>query len=278
VVEGGPIVAMPKRVRIDTDAACGQGRTTDPDDCLAILLLARTPGVEIASVSTVFGNASLDSTDRTTRALVAMLGRENLGAPPPVYRGSAGPVGADDPAAPAPAHAALREALAEGPLTLLALGPLTNLAAALQDRPDLRPNVAQLVAVTGRRPGQLFHPAEGAGGGILFGHGPVFRDLNFDLDRAAASSVLAMRPPTTLVPYDAGRRLGLTGADLDHLEARGAAAAWVASSPGTRTSAGTGSTRSTCSRAPTSSSPASSAARARHGPGRQGPGALAPHL
>jgi inosine-uridine nucleoside N-ribohydrolase len=229
VVEGGPTVTMPRRVWIDTDAACGQGRTTDPDDCFAILLLARTPGVEIAGISTVFGNAPLDVTDRTTRTLVAMLGREGPGVLPPVYRGSAGPVGADGSVGPAPAHAALREALEEGPLTLLALGPLTNLAAALRDRPDLRPNVARLVAVMGRRPGHLFHPAEGAGGGILFGHGPVFRDLNFDLDRAAASSVLATRPPTTLVPYDAGRRLGLTGADLDRLEAHGGAAAWAAS-------------------------------------------------
>ena len=60
VVERGPVVSMPERIWIDTDAACGHSRTTDPDDCLAIVLLARTPGVEIAGISTVFGNAPLD--------------------------------------------------------------------------------------------------------------------------------------------------------------------------------------------------------------------------
>jgi hypothetical protein len=59
LVERGPIVSMPDRIWIDTDAACGHSRTTDPDDCLAILLLARTPGVAIAGISTVFGNTPL---------------------------------------------------------------------------------------------------------------------------------------------------------------------------------------------------------------------------
>src|SRR3546814_931153 len=81
----------------------------------------------------------------------------------------------------------------------------------------------------GRWPGHLFHPAEGAGDGILFGHGPVFRDFNFEKDRAAATLVLGMRLPTTLVPYDAARNLSLTGADLARMEADGGAAAWVAS-------------------------------------------------
>ena len=40
---GGPVVALPRRIWIDTDAACGHARTADPDDCLAILLLARSP-------------------------------------------------------------------------------------------------------------------------------------------------------------------------------------------------------------------------------------------
>lgn len=32
-----PITAAPVRVWIDTDAACGQGQRTDPDDCFAIM-------------------------------------------------------------------------------------------------------------------------------------------------------------------------------------------------------------------------------------------------
>jgi hypothetical protein len=101
-------------------------------------------------------------------------------------------------------------------------------AAALAERPDLRANVARLVAVMGRRPGHLFHPAEGAGGGILFGHGPVLRDFNFDQDRQAATTVIAMGLPTTLVPYEVARQVMLGDADLGRMDAAGNPAAWVA--------------------------------------------------
>jgi inosine-uridine nucleoside N-ribohydrolase len=224
LVAGGPAVDMPRRVWIDTDAACGHGRRVDPDDCLAILLLAKTPGIEIVGISTVHGNAPLATTDRTARELVALLD----GIEAPVYRGSAAPLG-DDRSAEAPAHDALRSALSAGPLTILALGPLTNIAAALEGRPGLAANVGRLVAVMGRRPGHLFHPAEGRGsGGILFGHGPVFTDFNFAEDPEAAAAVVAMRLPATLVPYAAARELILDRSDLDRIAAAGPAGAWVA--------------------------------------------------
>ncbi|HET8624646.1 MAG TPA: nucleoside hydrolase [Gemmatimonadales bacterium] len=216
VVEGGPPITLARRVWVDTDAACGAGRTTDPDDCYAILLLARSPGVELVGISTVAGNAPLPETDRITRELMARVALE-AETSVPVHRG--GPAAA----------AALRRALAVGPLTLVALGPFTNLATALGGEPALRANVARLVAVMGRRPGHLFHPAEGQGkGGILFGHGPVFSDFNFEQDQAAAIRVLGMQPPTTLVPYDAARQLMITESDVARLREAGGAAAWVA--------------------------------------------------
>lgn len=227
VVESGPVVRMPTRVWIDTDAACGHSRTTDPDDCLALSLLAQAPSIKIVGISTVFGNAPLDVTDRTTRDLVAKLRAAGADVPA-VYRGSAGPVSAGEPESLQPGHAALRRALEDGPLTLLALGPLTNIAKALEGSPDLQARVGRLIAVMGRRPGHLFHPAEGKGDGILFGHGPVFRDFNFDKDRTAATSVLAMQLPTTLIPYQAARDVSLTGDDLTMLEALDGTTAWSA--------------------------------------------------
>lgn len=224
VVAGGPAVSMPQRLWVDADAACGQGRTTDPDDCFALLLLARADETEIAGVSTVFGNAPLPVTDRVAGELLARLRREGTEAPR-IHRGSAEPLVGTRAE---PAHEALRAALAQGPLTILALGPLTNVAAALRGRPDLQSNVARLVTVMGRRPGHLFHPGEGAGRGMLRGHGPVFRDFNFDKDREAARVVLAMGLPITLVPYAAAREMHLTAADLDQLERQGGTSAWVA--------------------------------------------------
>ena len=76
VVKGGPPITLARRVWVDTDAACGAGRTTDPDDCYAILLLARSPGIELVGISTVAGNAPLPETDRITRELMARVALE----------------------------------------------------------------------------------------------------------------------------------------------------------------------------------------------------------
>lgn len=223
VLENGPEVELPRRIWIDTDAACGLTRRTDPDDCFALMLMAGLTDVKIAGISTVFGNADLRETDEVTRALADKLERD--GRPlPPVLRGAAGPVQtATD------ARDGLRRALANGPLTILALGPLTNIAAALKNRPDLRNNVARIVAVMGRRPGHIFHPSEGNGAGIFLGHGPVFRDFNFDKDRRAATELLAMDLPVSLIPYDAARTINLTGRDLERLSRAGAVGPWIAS-------------------------------------------------
>ncbi len=185
---------FPRRVWIDTDAACGHAPRTDPDDCFALALLARE-NIEIAGISTVAGNAPREVVEATTRALLSQL------------------------RLPIPSEGGLERALREGPLPILALGPLTNLAAVLEKNPQLKRNVARLIAVMGRRPGHIFHPAEGAGGGMLFGHGPVFRDFNFALDPLAVRQSLAAGVPVSLVPYDAARSVELTAADLNRLTA-----------------------------------------------------------
>ena len=196
----------PRRIWIDADAACGHSPRTDPDDCLALLSLVQHAARRIVGVSAVAGNAPLDITERTAQALLTKLGA---------------------PAAMRRPHE-LRQALEAGPLTIVALGPLTNIAAALQGHPQLTPKVERVIAVMGRRPGHLFHPAEGAGGGMLLGHGPVFSDFNFAQDPQAAAKVLALDIPLTLIPYDAARHAEIRAADLDRLAARGGAHAWVA--------------------------------------------------
>lgn len=198
----GPSSAAPEQgaVWIDTDAACGAGPRVDPDDCFALLLMLKSRA-HIAGVSAVAGNASLQSVDATVREL-----------------------------APASLKSVeeLRRALKNGPLTILALGPLTNIAAALRDRPRLALNVKRLIVVMGRREGHLFHPSEGHGHGMLFGHGPVFRDFKYAQDRRAAAAILRLGVPITMVPYDAARHILLTQADVDALARAGGAAAWVA--------------------------------------------------
>jgi inosine-uridine nucleoside N-ribohydrolase len=216
----------PERIWIDSDAACGAGARVDPDDCLAILYLGLQDGIRIAGLSTVFGNAVLEQTDRTARRLAALLAEQG-GAFVPVHRGAATPLG-DRAAGPTEATTALHDALSAGRLTLLALGPLTNLAAALDARPDLRDRVERIIAVMGRRPGHIFHPSENSGSGSFLGHGPIFRDFNVIQDTEAVERVVEMDVPLVLVPYDAATAVEIDRATLDRLAATGPAGRWVA--------------------------------------------------
>ena len=224
LVSGGPEQPPPGRIWIDTDAACGAADRADPDDCFAILWLV-LQRAEIAGVSTSFGNASGDVVTERLAALSAKMVEDGLPVLP-VFRGYGEP--RDPGAVMPPGVTALRTALEAGPLTILALGPLTNIAAALGGRPDLYGNVSRIVSVMGHQPGHLFHPTEGDGAGAILGHGPIFRDLNFSSDPDAAGAVLAMNLPVTLIPYDAARRTLVTGPDLDLLASRSRSHAWVA--------------------------------------------------
>jgi len=214
--------ARPDRIWIDTDPACGNGPRSDPDDCLALRMLARADGIELTGVSTVFGNAGIEVTDRIARDLAARLAASGYPLPD-IVRGAAAATDTDTEA-----HAALANALASGRMTILALGPLTNIAAALRAEPSLADRVDRIVAVMGQHPGHLFHPSEGRGDGVLFGHGPIFSDLNFRKDPKAVSFLLSTDVPITLIPYEAARDVMVTSEDLDRIAATDAAGAWVA--------------------------------------------------
>lgn len=226
LLPGGPKVAPMDRIWIDTDAACGATPRTDPDDCLAILWLASRKA-DIVGISTSFGNASGEVVQARLAALATQMKRSGLPVPP-IHHGHARPPSRE--AAQPPGLHALRTALESGPLTILALGPLTNIAAALEGRPDRHRNVTRIVAVMGHQPGHLFHPTEGKGRNALFGHGPIFPDLNLTADPASVPPILAMRLPITLIPYDAARTTLITAADLDTLALYSPAHRWVARS------------------------------------------------
>ena len=223
----GAYAVTAQRVWIDTDAACGASRTTDPDDCLALLALLKARGLRVVGVSTIFGNAPIEVTDRTTRDLIDQLAAEGFSIPP-VYRGRDTSRTVADAVVPTLAENAIREALAEAPMVIVALGPLTNIAAVLRSHPELATQVQQIIAVMGQQPGHVFHPAEGGTARMLFGHGPVFQDFNFAKDRSAVTELLSLKLPMTWVPYAVAQNITVTAADLDAMGRDGVTARWVA--------------------------------------------------
>jgi len=109
---------------------------------------------DIVGFSTSFGNAPGEVVQERVATLAAEMARGGL-LVPPIFQGHAEPPSSD--ALQPPGVLALREALKSGPLTILAPGPLTNVAAALKGRSGLNQNVTRIVAVMGQQRGHLFH-------------------------------------------------------------------------------------------------------------------------
>jgi purine nucleosidase len=204
------------RVWVDTDAACGVSVFKDVDDCLAIFALANANPRLVAGISTSFGNTSRPVVDRVVSGLMPMW-RTQYGPPPSIWQGArrAGDC-ANNRAAIALANALEREQL-----TILALGPLTNIACVLTARPRLTRQIVRIVAVAGVRPGHVFHLAEGARGAVLFGHGPVASDFNVEMDKDAVSLVLAREVAITLTPYEIARQIEVRAINLDAMARTG---------------------------------------------------------
>lgn len=130
---------------------------TGIDDSLALLLAAATPEVDLVAVTTVGGNVPVAQVAENTRAVLELAGRSDvpvaLGHERPLVKDLAtaedthGPRGlghaelppATRPLDPRSAAALLVETARARPgeITLVTLGPLTNLALALQREPAL---------------------------------------------------------------------------------------------------------------------------------------------
>ena len=195
--------AAPERtaVWIDTDPAVGEP-DRDVDDGLALLQAFRSPELEIRGVSVVFGNAELDKGLPIAQRLVREFGPPGLR----VYGGAAKATNVETDAS-----RALATALRSSPLTILALGPMTNVATVLVKHPELASRMTRVIAVAGRRPGQRFT----TGTSNAQGH----RDFNFELDPDAFQRLLDSRVPVVLAPFEISSKIWLKAPDLARLPA-----------------------------------------------------------
>lgn len=191
-----------RKIIIDTDP--GQ------DDAVAILLALACPeDLEVLALTCVAGNVPLDATSRNARRICELAGRPDL----PVHAGCAQPLqrdlvtaahihgadgldGSDLPQPTMPLDAAhavdvLVDTLRREPantITIVAIGPLTNIATALTRAPDIAPRIARIVLMGGAR---------GPGGNVT----PA-AEFNIHVDPLAAKIVFACGAPITVLPLD----------------------------------------------------------------------------
>lgn len=206
---GGPV---PVWLDVDPSAAGGYGLVIN-DDGLAMAQAFHSPELVVRGVSTTFGNAGIDETFRIASDVVERFGPPGLA----VYRGAAS---GDELGRETEASRALAAALRAGPLTVLALGPVTTVATVVRNHPDLVERIVAVVAVAGRRPGQRF-VAETTRSEPLM-------DLNFELDAPGFQVLLDADLPIVLAPFEIASKVVLTQDDMDRLASGGPAARWLA--------------------------------------------------
>jgi len=210
-----------RAVWIDTDPACYSRFTHDVDDCWALLLALRDDSLDIRGISSVFGNASEPRNHETlVRLLEAFAQGEAI---PLVHRGATEPIGslATSGSFGEPASKAMAAALTQEPLTIIALGPLTNIATLVSNYPQHIKNISSVIAVAGQRPQ---HTAR-----IFPGESRLFHvhDFNFRKDVRAAEIVLNSPVSITLLPFEAARQIGIESSDLSALAQEGPRSKWL---------------------------------------------------
>ena len=115
---------------------------------------------------------------------------------------------------------ALAEALRKQTLTIMAIGPATNVGLLLLKYPELKAQIEEVVLVAGRRkPTDYFS---------IGNQGSRARDLNFDLDNDAFRLMFEHEVPVTLCPFEISSKVWLKEADLDQLAQGNAGNRWLA--------------------------------------------------
>jgi pyrimidine-specific ribonucleoside hydrolase len=206
---------------------------TDPgvDDAFAIALAVASPELDLRAVTTSFGNVSLSTATVNALRLLALLGRDDIavaaGADRPLvypHPRSAGHVhGADGLSGHAATLPAPRRSVetsdavtvmarvlrtSTSPVTIVAIGPLTNVATLLTTHPDAVINIDRLIVL---------------GGGVGMGNVTAAAEFNIWSDPEAARRVLVeQRLNTVLVPINLTHQCGVGEAWINRLRSAGA--------------------------------------------------------
>ena len=207
------------------------------DDAVAILLAIGSPAISLRAVTTTFGNCSLEDATRNALQVLTLAGARDV----PVAAGAAGPLagtlelgnyvhgtsGLDGPLLPTPAFRVdprgalplMLDVLAasDQPVTLVATGPITNVATLLRDYPQARPRIRDIVFM---------------GGSTERGNHTPYAEFNAFADPVALQLVLDSGLPVTMVGLNLTHQALVTQDVVDRMRAMPhevgqVAAAWM---------------------------------------------------
>lgn len=206
----------PRRIIIDTDPGI--------DDAMAIFLALRSPELKVEAITPVAGNVPLDLTLPNALRLLEIAGRTDIpvaaGASHPLVRrlATAGHVHGVNGLAgvefPEPKTKPVRETAPEiirrivrenpGEITIVAVGPLTNVAMALRADPELASMIPAIAIMGGSLSGGNMTPAA---------------EFNLYVDPEAARIVFDANIPLTMVGLDVTRKCRVSEEHIKQLEA-----------------------------------------------------------
>ena len=203
------------------------------DDAVALLLALASPELDVRLVSTVAGNTTIHKTTRNALTVLELAERTDV----PVARGAARPLtrqpsvaeyvhgesGLDGPSLSPPrtrpvdldAVDAIAEAIRTSPekVTLVAMGPLTNIALLLAAHPAIAEGVARIVFM---------------GGAVGLGNRTPNAEFNIWADPEAAARVLETPVPITMIGLDVTHQALVGQIESDHLRGRNRCSTFVA--------------------------------------------------
>lgn len=195
---------------------------TDPghDDALAIILAAKSGIFDIKAITTVAGNSTIENTTRNARYILKLLNSEEI----PIYSGESKPLKQELIQAVVHGKSGLEgidpdnEALltknavekiisivkSNQDITIITLGPLTNIAKAILQEPDTMKKINQIVIMGGaiKVPGNKNRVAE----------------FNIFVDPDAADIVFNFPVKKTIIPLDACNNIKLQLEDFEKLK------------------------------------------------------------
>jgi inosine-uridine nucleoside N-ribohydrolase len=203
------------------------------DDAIALLLALASPELELLGVTTVAGNQTLEKTTANALRVLELAGRADVpvaaGADRPLARelfiaayvhgesGLDGPELPEPQGAPIEQHAVdfLAERILGSPrqVTLVPVGPLTNVALLLSRYPEAAQNVERIVIM---------------GGAIAEGNVTPAAEFNIYVDPEAAWRVFHSGLPVTMIGLDVTHRALMMPTHVERLRASGDIGRFVA--------------------------------------------------